>query len=96
MCEDEEPKLSLGSFKTPNDKINPSEDVLLLVVRVVGVGVGGSKASMKAILKSQGMIQQAFSSISMSMSSSPFPKNEKRVIRLYQSEPFKPTGRPPR
>lgn len=71
-------------------------EIIQLVVRVIGVAVGGSKTAMKAIMKSQGMLQQALSTMSLSMSSSPYPKGEKRVIRVYQSEPYKPTGRPPR
>jgi hypothetical protein len=71
-------------------------EVVQLVLRIVGVAVGGSKAALKAIVKAQGMMQQMISSMSLAMSANAIPKNEKRVIRLYQSEPFKPTGRPPR
>jgi hypothetical protein len=62
-------------------------ETTFVVIRCVSLKVNG-----KAITKHAGM----FSNILMKVSGSTVAKNEKRIIKLSQSEPFKPTGRPPK
>ena len=62
-------------------------EVLRLVVKCVGL-----KVDAKAITKHGSM----FSNVLMKVSGNLVAKNEKRVIKISQSEPFKPGGRPPK
>jgi hypothetical protein len=96
-----EEKLEILNNEIDSENINEKfyqengsqNDLLLLVVRCVGLGVSWSKSAMKSLSKTQSMLTQA-KGIFSSMNSK--PKNEKRLIRISQSESFKPSGRPPK
>ena len=62
-------------------------DLTRIVIKCMGLVV-----NVKAITKHFGM----FSNLLMKVSGNHVPKHEKRVIKLSQSEPFKPGGRPPK
>ena len=62
-------------------------DVTRVVIKCLGL-----KVNVKAITKNAGM----FSNLIRTFSGRQIPKYEKRIIKLSQSEPFKPGGRPPK
>jgi hypothetical protein len=62
-------------------------EVTRLVLKCLGL-----KGNVKAITKNAGM----FANLMMKVSGNQTAKHEKRVIKLSQSEPFKPGGRPPK
>lgn len=58
---------------------------LLLIVRCIGLGV-----SSKTSFKNVGL----WNSLYMKATGKGTTKNEKRVVKISQSEPYKPAGRP--
>jgi hypothetical protein len=68
--------------------VNGNGVSLLLAIRCVGL-----VPSAKSLTQNSGLLSNLYKSATGARNNA---KNEKRTVKLSQSEPFKPSGRPPK